>query len=225
MIRAAAGALKLDDCDALVIASPHGRATGVYSGVSGSLDAFGVRNRSVGPPTDAGVAEELANQWGRPLLEPPVDHGIVGALLLSERSAARPVVTAAFATVTGPDAPAQFETTVEDAGGFADAVSRVSAGRRIGFVASAHTSAALNPAAPLLDRPEGHELEERVLAALRQDSAALAGIEPELWRAAGACGAGPLAAFGRLFAGRTAEVLEYEAPAGVGYLVAQVVEL
>jgi hypothetical protein len=224
ILRAAVGALGLDDCDALVIASPHGRATGVYSRVSGSLDAFGVRNRSVGPPTDDGVTEELANEWGRPLLEPPVDHGIVGTLLLSGRSAAPSVVASAFATVTGPDAPAQFEAAVEAAGGFADAVSRVSAGRRIGFVASAHTSAALSPAAPLLDRPEGHELEERVLAALRRDSAALAGIEPELWRAAGACGAGPLTAFGRLFAGRRAEVLAYEAPAGVGYLVAQVVK-
>jgi hypothetical protein len=218
------GALGLDDCDALVIVSPHGRATGVYSRVSGSLDGFGVRNRSVGPPTDAGVAEELANAWDRPLLEPPVDHGIVGALLLSRWSAAPALVAAAFATVTGPDAPGQFDAAIEVAEGFADAVSRVSAGRRIGFVASAHTSAALNPAAPLLDRPEGHELEERVLAALREDSAALTGIEPDLWRAAGACGAGPLTAFGRLFAGRRAEVLAYEAPAGVGYLVAQVVE-
>jgi hypothetical protein len=205
----------------LVMVSPHGHTSGVYLGVTGSLDGFGVRGRSMTSPTDLVVAEELASKWERPFLEPPVDHGITGALLQPGWTRGCPVVAATLAGTTGPGAPTKRAEVVEDAVRLADAVLAISNGRRIGFVASAHTSAALSSSAPLLDRPEGHALEERVLAALGHDVADLAGIEPELWRAAGACGAGPLTAFARLFGGRRADLLAYETPAGVGYLVAQ----
>jgi len=201
--------------------SPHGRSSGVYSGVMGSLGGFGVRGRSTTSPTDLVVAEELARKWERPFLEPPVDHGITGALLVMGWMGDRPVVAATLAGTTGPGAPGMPAEVIEDAVRLADAVLAISHGRRIGFVASAHMSAALSPSAPLLDRPEGHALDERVLAALGHDAADMADIEPGLWRAAGACGAGPLTVFARLFAGRHAGVLAYEAPAGVGYLVAQ----
>ena len=201
--------------------SPHGRSSGVYAGVMGSLDGFGVCGRSMTSATDADAAEELAGVWGRPFLEPPVDHGIAGALLIMGWMGDRPVVAATLAGTTGPGAPGQPAGVIEDAVGLADAVLSISNGRRFGLVASAHTSAALSPSAPLLDRPEGHALDERVLAALGHDASDIADIEPGLWRAAGACGAGPLTVFARLFAGRHAGVLAYEAPAGVGYLVAQ----
>jgi len=221
LIRAAVKSLPLDDCDALVMLSPHGRASGVYSGVMGSLDAFGVRAPSVASPTELAVAEELAREWERPFLEPPLDHGITGALLVMGWMGDRPVVAATLAGTTGPGAPGQVAGVIEEAIGLADAVISISNARRIGFVASAHTSAALSPSAPLLDRPEGHALDEEVLAALRHDAGGMADIEPGLWRAAGACGAGPLTVFAKIFSGRRAEVLAYEAPAGVGYLVAQ----
>jgi hypothetical protein len=222
-LRSAVGALQFDDCELLVMLSPHGRASGVYSGLTGALDGFGVRGKSVTSPAELAVAEELARAWERPSLAPPVDHGITGALLLSKWARGLRLVAVSLAATTGPGAPSNYEKAIEDAHALADALTAVSSGRRIGFVASAHTSAALSPAAPLLDRPEGHALEESVFAALRQNPVELSAVEPELWRVAGACGAGPLSAFGRLFAGRRAERLAYETPAGVGYLVAEVV--
>lgn len=218
-VRSAVDSIDFGDCEVLVIASPHGRAAGVYSGVSGSLHGFGV-HRSVRASSDLGLAGELARRWGHPVLEPPVDHGVTGALLLAGRLTERPVVAATFAATTGPGAPGEFDVVAKEAEALADAITLIATGRRIGFLASAHTSAALSPAAPLLDRPDGHALEERVRAALESDLGELTRIQPEMWRAAGACGSGPVISFGALFAGRRADLLAYEAPAGVGYLVA-----
>jgi hypothetical protein len=221
-VRSAVGSIDLGDCEVLVIASPHGQQAGVYSGVSGSLNGFGVRTKSVSASSDPSLAEELARRWGHPVLEPPVDHGVTGALLLAGRLTDRPVIAAAFAATTGRGAPGEYHVVAKEAEVLAGAITLIAAGRRIGFLASAHTSAALSPAAPLLDRADGHALEERVRAALESDSGELARIEPEMWPAAGACGSGPLISFGALFAGRRADLLAYETPAGVGYLVALV---
>ena len=222
VMRAAVESLTLDECDVIVIASPHGRTSGVYSEITGSLDGFGVHGRSVRAPSLTDLADELARQWKRPVIGPPADHGIVGALLIAGRMVGPPLVAAAFRTITGPGAPGSSEGAIDEARSLAEAVTAISAARRVGFVASAHTSASLSSTAPLLDRPEGHELEERVLAALRRDPVELAGIEHDLWRAAGACGAGPLTTFGLLFAGRPADLIAYDTPVGIGYLVAQV---
>jgi aromatic ring-opening dioxygenase LigB subunit len=92
----------------------------------------------------------------------------------------------------------------------------------VGFIASAHTAASLTPKAPLALRPEGKELDDLILDCLATDCGSLARVDPELWKEAGACGAGPLTAFGALFEGRRADVLAYDHPFGVGYLVASV---
>jgi len=220
-IRAAIDSVQLGDCDVVVVASPHAAATGVYSGIGGSLEGFGIRGKTVTAEVPVGGAEDLADKWGYPVVEPPVDHGIVGALLLETRLALSGLLAVGIAGATGPAPPGDCETAMHHGAALAEAVEAFSDGRRVGFVASAHTAAALGAGAPLLDRPEGHELDQRVLAALRADPADLAGIEPGLWRAAGSCGAGPLSAFGLLFGGRRAEVLAYESPAGVGYIVAR----
>ncbi len=72
-----------------------------------------------------------------------------------------------------------------------------------------------------MERSAGHELEERITRVLDEDLGSLAEIDEELWVESGACGAGPLTAFGLLFAGRTASTTFREAPFGVGYLLAQ----
>lgn len=222
-LRAAVASLELGGGEALVVASPHGRTTGVYSEVSGSLDAFGVRRETVRAITDAAIVEQLAGLWGRPIITGPVDHGIAVSLLLSDRIGELPVVAVTFESVTGPGVPPQHESAIENARVLASAVKALSSEHRIAFVASAHGAAALSPRGPLLDRPEGHQLDARILDALRDDPSELATIEPDLWRAAGSCGAGPLTAFGELFARRRAELLAYQAPFGVGYMVARVV--
>jgi aromatic ring-opening dioxygenase LigB subunit len=100
----------------------------------------------------------------------------------------------------------------------ADAVGRLWG--EVGLVCSAHTSAALSPAAPLTEKPEGRALDTTILEVLNTDCGLLADLPPDLWDAGGSCGAGPLTCFGALFGGTTATVACYEYPFGVGYLVA-----
>lgn len=96
--------------------------------------------------------------------------------------------------------------------------------RPIGFVASGDLSHRLKPGAPAGYNPEAHLFDEEVVESLRaSDPSRIINIDQDLRKMAGECGyRSMLVAFGA-----TAEcpgdydVLHYEAPFGVGYLVAQ----
>lgn len=99
-----------------------------------------------------------------------------------------------------------------------------SVGRAVAFVASGDLSHRLKPEAPAGYNPSAHLFDEQVVDALaRNTPKQIADINPDLRRAAGECGyRSILVALGltqRLPA--ACEVLHYEAPFGVGYLVAQ----
>jgi hypothetical protein len=206
--------------DVLLVVSPHGRGAGVYARITGSEASFGGPEARLESPADTRAAESLARAWKAPLLEDDLDHGAVGCLhLLDVR---RPVVVAALPESTGLDAKADACTAMVEGRKLAGAVKRAFAGSSVLVVASAHTSAALTVRAPLAERAEGRALDERILSSLDGDVRALDDIGCDDWTAGGSCGAGPLAAFGRLVSGRSAEVLAYEHPFGVGYLVATV---
>jgi hypothetical protein len=202
-----------------VLVSPHGSNTGVYRRVRGDLDGFGIRDIDVERRTDRAFGKELARAWNRPLLEEDLDHGASVPLRIAVPGGLS-VVAATFREITGPNGGSLAEVRA-DAEAFAAAVLELAEGRDLIVAASAHTSAALSPAAPLTEKPEGHELEERVTKALEEDLGLLTEIDDELWIGSGACGAGPLTAFGHLFRGRTATPTFREAPFGVGYLLAQ----
>ncbi|MGH2731207.1 MAG: hypothetical protein ACRDJI_11455 [Actinomycetota bacterium] len=219
-IRTAIAELRPRDVDLIVILSPHGARTGVYAGPGGSLDDFGVHGLEGEAETDRDAAAGLSKVWGTPLLDERADHGVVTPLLLMAPNAA-PVIACTLVESTGPGA-APVERALDDARTFAAALKDLAAERRVLFMASANTSAALHPRAPLRERPEGRELDDAVLRALESDPGGLLDIPASLWRTAGACGAGPLTAFGTLFEGRPATVLGYAHPAGVGYLVARI---
>jgi hypothetical protein len=206
--------------DVVIVVSPHGRRAGVYARGTGFETSFGGPEVRLDVPTDANGAESLARTGGVALMEDELDHGAVGCLhLLDVR---RPVVVAALPESTGPDATADSCSAMVEGRKLAGAVKRVFAGSSVLIVASAHTSAALTARAPLAERAEGRALDERILSSLDGDVRALDDIGCDDWTAGGSCGAGPLAAFGRLVSGRSAEVLAYEHPFGVGYLVATV---
>ena len=206
--------------DVVLVVSPHGRDAGVYARGSGSEASFGGPEARLESPTDSAAAESLARAWKAPLLEDELDHGAVGCLhLLDVR---RPSVVAALPETTGPGATADACAAMVEGRKLAGAVKRAFAGSSVLVVASAHTSAALTPRAPLTERPEGRALDEQVLTSLATDAGSLDDISCDAWTAGGSCGAGPLAAFGRLLSGRSADVLAYEHPFGVGYLVATV---
>ena len=205
--------------DAIVVVSPHGARFGIYRSTAGSLDGFGVHGVAFRGQAHSEVAARLSDLSGAEPLEGPVDHGIVVPLLLAPWDDV-PVVAVALPEVTGPHASSSSRA-LDAARALASAVCAAANEWPIAFVASAHTAASLSPRAPLAERPAGAQLDRLILDALDDDVAALAHIAPELWSDSGSCGAGPLTAFGEVFAGRASQLVAYTAPAGVGYIVAE----
>lgn len=200
-VRAAIEAVSLDGV--VVIASPHGRRTGVYASPSGDLDGFGPRGLTVAAPGDEELARDLARAWDAPLLEEPADHGIVVPLRFLRVPAA--VVAVAFEDGSG------------DGASLASALASLD--RPFSFVASANLSAGLTERAPLPSLEGAAETDEAALSALRESPESLTDLGPALV-AAGSCAAPALAAFGSLFGGRACDVVAYDHPFGVGYAVA-----
>ncbi|HEX7331439.1 MAG TPA: AmmeMemoRadiSam system protein A [Pyrinomonadaceae bacterium] len=102
------------------------------------------------------------------------------------------------------------------------AVDRV--GRRVAFIASGDLSHRLKPHAPAGYNPDAHVFDEQVVDALRSNAPQrITGIDHNLRRLAGECGyRSMLVAIGASSElPMSCEVLSYEAPFGVGYLVAQ----
>ena len=100
-----------------------------------------------------------------------------------------------------------------------------SVGRRVAFVASGDLSHRLKPRAPAGYNPDAHVFDDVVVDALRaNDPQKIAGIDHNLRKLAGECGfRSMLVAIGASAElPSSCEVLSYEAPFGVGYLVAQI---
>src|SRR5262245_11284565 len=100
-------------------------------------------------------------------------------------------------------------------------------GRRVAFIASGDLSHRLKPDAPAGFNPKAHAFDREVVAALRSNvPGQIVSIDHELRKLAGECGyRSMLVAIG---AGEdletSCEVMSYEAPFGVGYLVAQITQ-
>ena len=97
-------------------------------------------------------------------------------------------------------------------------------GRRVAFIASGDLSHRLKPNAPAGYNPQAHVFDEEVVDALRSNAPQrIVDIDHNLRRLAGECGyRSMLIAIGAtLDLPSQCEVLNYEAPFGVGYLVAQ----
>lgn len=99
-------------------------------------------------------------------------------------------------------------------------------GRLVGFIASGDLSHRLAPHAPAGFNPNAHVFDETVIAALRaNDPQAIVDIDFNLRKLAGECGfRSMLVAIGASTGlPLSCEVMNYEAPFGVGYLVAQLI--
>lgn len=101
------------------------------------------------------------------------------------------------------------------------------AGRPVAFVASGDLSHRLKPEAPAGFNPQAHLFDQEVVEAIRDaQPERIINIDQDLRRLAGECGyRSMLIALGvaENAAQENYEVLHYEAPFGVGYLVAQIV--
>ena len=97
-------------------------------------------------------------------------------------------------------------------------------GRRVAFIASGDLSHRLKPGAPAGYNPQAHLFDEEVVDAIRDNSTdRIVTIDQDLRRAAGECGYRSMLVAIGVAQGLESrcEVISYEAPFGVGYMVAQ----
>jgi AmmeMemoRadiSam system protein A/AmmeMemoRadiSam system protein B len=147
-----------------------------------------------------------------------LDHGIAVPLYFLFRNGWEgKVVTLGYSYLTNED-HLRFGSCIRQA------VDQL--GRRVAFIASGDLSHRLKPSAPAGYNPDAHRFDEQVVAALRANAPQqIAEIDHNLRRLAGECGyRSMLVAIGACAdLPLSCEVLSYEAPFGVGYLVAQLI--
>ena len=150
------------------------------------------------------------------LREHDLDHGTAVPLYFLLRNGWQgKVVTLGYSLLSNQD-HLRFGACIRDA------VDRV--GRRVAFIASGDLSHRLKPRAPAGYNPEAHVFDDQVVEALRSHTPQkIVSIDHDLRKLAGECGfRSMLVAIGASSdLPLSCEVLSYEAPFGVGYLVAQ----
>jgi hypothetical protein len=192
------------------LVSPHAATSGVYIETRGDLSAFGVTRADARYQLHMDLAEALADRWGRPLIEEPLDHGIVVPLLLGfEETAVIPVGLA------------EDGASSEEEMALAEALRSFD----VSVVASVNTGAGITGRAPLTEIEGSVALEHELRQAIARDAADLGATALRLEREGASCGGGPLRILSHLFAGRRFETLAHEWPVGVGYLVARTREV
>jgi AmmeMemoRadiSam system protein A/AmmeMemoRadiSam system protein B len=146
----------------------------------------------------------------------PLDHGTAVPLYFLDRNGWRgSLVALGYSFLSNAD-HLKFGECIRFA---ADSI-----GRRVAFIASGDLSHRLKPDAPAGYDPAAQRFDNEVVDAIRDNSPRqIVGIDPELRQIAGECGyRSMLVALGVISNLPPAcEVLSYQAPFGVGYLVAQ----
>ena len=228
-MRELTGRIVASGARSLVLVSPHApldpRAFVAYSTpeLHGDFANFRAPDAVVSAPLDAELLdaiEEAAARDGYRLLRLPpgyeLDHGTAVPLYFFVRNGWRGRVVALGYSFLSNEDHLRFGACVRRA---ADQIKR-----SVAFVASGDLSHRLKPGAPAGFVPNAHLFDEEVVAAIRDAAPErIAQIDPSLRRTAGECGyRSLLVALGAAAEGAQAgEVLHYEAPFGVGYMVAQ----
>jgi AmmeMemoRadiSam system protein A len=216
--------------ETMVFISPHGPvlwdAVGVVNRaqLEGNLGRFGAREVAFTLHTDSTLLQVLLEQLavlGVPNAEIGeadvyrLDHGITAPLYwLRKAGVDLPVVACGTAFIS----PSRLY-------GFGVAVQRaaVLSGRNVAVVASGDLSHRLLPEAPNGYDPYGPLFDRRIKEIVAAaDPMAMIGLDPLLVERAGECGYRPMIMLFGAFDGFVldAEVLSYEGPFGVGYMVA-----
>lgn len=153
-----------------------------------------------------------------PLEDRNLDHGTTVPLYFLQRYGWHGRVVALGYSYRSTEDHLRFGRSIREAVDFT--------GQPVAFIASGDLSHRLKPSAPAGYYPEAHLFDEEVVSALRAGAPErVINIDQELRKQAGECGyRSMLVAFGVTRGLKPApEVLSYEAPFGVGYLVAQLV--
>ena len=174
----------------------------------------------------AELDEELLNEINRAAAEQnlgmatirrcDLDHGTAVPLYFLQRNGWPGHVIALGYSFLSNEDHIRFGNCIKQA---VDAV-----GRPVAFIASGDLSHRLKPEAPAGYNPQAHLFDEEVVDAIRDSSTSrIVNIDQELRRMAGECGyRSMLVALGVVQElDPSCEVISYEAPFGVGYMVAQ----
>jgi MEMO1 family protein len=219
--------IKASGAESVVLISPHApleeRAFVAYGGspLRGDFANFRAPHAMVEAPSDEemfdAIREAAAGQYNVVSLGPrELDHGTAVPLYFLLHNGWHGRVVALGYSFLSDDDHVRFGECVRAA------VENL--GRPAAFVASGDLSHRLIPGAPAGFHAEAHRFDEEVVTALRLNNPErILHIDRSLRRLAGECGyRSMLVALGAC-AGRVpeCEVINYEAPFGVGYLVAQ----
>jgi MEMO1 family protein len=215
--------------ESVVLISPHARLEAdsfvAYEGPRIHADFANFRapktrfNAAVDDNLLAAITRNAATENYRVVMisEPDLDHGTAVPLyFLLENGWQGNVVALGYSFLSNDD-------HLRFGGCVRGAIDEI--GRRVAFVASGDLSHRLKPQAPAGYNPAAHAFDDEVVDALRSNAPQrIIGIDQELRKLAGECGyRSILVALG---AARglplSCEVISYEAPFGVGYLVAQI---
>ncbi len=214
--------------ETVIIISPHApldpRAFVAYGDpqLRASFADFRAPQATVEAPLDTELLDTIAHAAdsdGHELVTVEgcgLDHGTAVPLYFLLRHGWRGSLVALGFTFLSDDAHIHFGASIRRA---ADEI-----GRPVAFVASGDLSHRLTPAAPAGFNPDAHLFDREVVASLRASAPErIINIDPTLRRMAAECGyRSMLVAFGATRELPPAcEVLNYEAPFGVGYMVAQ----
>ncbi len=218
--------------DVVVLISPHA-STSLYSmtiaagsSFTGGFEDFGAAGVRLSIPADPELFKEIVRacdafevplaKTGRPRDRHILDHGAaVPLFFLQEGGVQCRLVLLSFSGLS---------VEMHRRFGRAVAAATKAAGRRAVMMASGDQSHRLLPSAPGGYSPLGKKYDESIVASLRKgDYDAIFTIDAGLREEAGECGYRSLVvALGAMPEAR-AEVLSYEGPFGVGYLVARFV--
>ncbi len=225
-----AGDIRTLSPDALVLVSPHAPINPsamtliVAERYVGSFGPFGAPEVRVSARGDAKLAAGIESEC-RALGVPVGRVGKAGGVHRLDHGAAVPLFFLAEARVSCDLVLASFSALdVETHRRFGRAISAAvrTAGKRAVLVASGDFSHRLTPDAPAGFTPLGREFDAAIVAALRkQDRRAILEIDEAMQYEAGECGYRSLVIALGAFPEAEVEVLSYEGPFGVGYLVAR----
>jgi AmmeMemoRadiSam system protein A/AmmeMemoRadiSam system protein B len=214
--------------ETVVIISPHApldaRAFVAYHAaqLSGDFANFRAPDVEISFPQAedllAAISESCAaeNYEVLPLERVPLDHGTLVPLYFLARNGWQGSVVAFGYSFLSNDDHLKFGNCIRAA------IENL--GRPVAIIASGDLSHRLKPDAPAGFEPNAHQFDDAVVAAIRDNQPAqIVNIDHALRRTAGECGyRSMLVALGAISTMPAAcEVLSYEAPFGVGYLVAQ----
>lgn len=214
--------------ETVVLISPHAPLEAVafvaYEGpkLYGDFSMFRAPEATVEAPLDAELLSEITraaeqrNLIMLRILDAELDHGTTVPLYFLQRNGWNGKVVALGYSFLSNDDHLRFGNCIRQA----IATLR----RPVAFIASGDLSHRLKPGAPAGFNPDAHQFDEAVVDAIRSGQPhRIARIDQDLRRLAGECGyRSMLVALGVIEdAGTACEVISYEGPFGVGYLVAQ----